>query len=105
MGMQLKIDSDETYGLAAELASLRGESIGDAVTRALREALERDRKACEEKTARKQQIEEKIARVRAIAANIRGDLQHPLPSSDHDYLYDYLYDDGAVSLKPSDGPE
>ena len=101
MGMQLKIDSDETCGLAAELASLRGESIGDAVTRALREALERDRKACEEEAARKQQVEEKVARVRAIAADIRGNLPHPLPSSDHDYLYN----DGAVSPKPSDGPE
>jgi len=105
MGAQLRIDSDETYGLAAELASLRGESIGDAVTRALREALERDRKTRGEEEARKQQIEEKIARVSAIAADMRRDLPHPLPLSDHNYLYDYLYDDGVESPKPPDWPE
>lgn len=100
MGAQLKIDSDEAYGLAAELASLRGESIEAAVTRALRETLERDRKARDGEEARKRQIEEKIARIRAIAADIRRNLKQPLPSSDHNYLYDYLYDDGIVSPTP-----
>lgn len=101
MGAQLKIDGDEAYGLAAELAGLRGESIESVVTRALRETLERDRKAHDEEVARKRRIEEKILRVRAVAADIRRNLKHPLPSSDHNYLYDYLYDDGIVSPAPT----
>jgi len=105
MGAQLKVDSDEAYGLAAELAGLRGESVEAVVTRALREALERDRKVRDEKEARKRRTEEKIARIRAITADIRSDLERPLPSSDHNYLYDYLYDDGVVSPKPPDWPE
>ncbi len=88
MGAQLKIDSDEAYGLAAELAGLRGESIDAVVTRALQEMLERDRKAHDEEEIRKRQIEEKIAQIRIITADIRSHLQHPLPSSNHDWLYD-----------------
>lgn len=105
MGAQLKIDSDEAYGLAAELAGLRGESVEAVVTRALREALERDRKVRDEEVAREQQVEETIACIRAIAADIRSHMKHPLPSSDHDYLYDYLYHDGVVSPKSGDAPE
>ena len=34
-----------------------------------------------------------IAQIREITADIRSHLKHPPPSSDHSYLYDYLYDD------------
>ncbi len=87
MGTQLKIDGDETYALAAELAGLRGESIEAVVNRALREALERDRKARADDVAR-EDAEKFIAEIRAITADIRSHLKHPLPSSDHSYLYD-----------------
>ena len=92
MGAQLKIDGDETYALAAELAGLRGASIETVVNRALREALERDRRASAD-DAQEQDAEDFIAEIRAITADIRSHLKHPLPSSDHNYLYDYLYDD------------
>ena len=105
MGAELKIDSDEAYRLAAELASLRRESIESVVTTALREALERGRKAHGEEKDRKRLTEEDIAQIRAIAADIRQDLKHPLPSSDHNYLYDYLYDDGIASPTPLDRSE
>ena len=88
MSAQLKIDGDETYALAAELAGLRGESIEAVVNRALREALERDRKACADRAAQEQEAEAFIADIRAITADIRSHLKHPLPSSDHGYLYD-----------------
>ena len=87
MGAQLKIDGDETYALAAELASLRGESIETVVNRALREALERDRQAHAD-DAQEQDVEDMIAQIREITADIRSHLKHPLPSSDHDHLYD-----------------
>ena len=88
MGAQLKIDGDETYALAAELASLRGESIEAVVNRALREALERDRKVRADDGTQEQEVEDKIAEIRAITADIRRHLKHPLPSSDHSWLYD-----------------
>jgi antitoxin VapB len=87
MGAQLKIDSDETYGLAAELASLRGESIESVVTTALRDALKRDRAArkCAE-TQRRDEIE--YQELREIVDDIHRHLRHPLPGSDHSWLYD-----------------
>lgn len=88
MGAQLKIDGDETYALAAELANLHGESIEAVVNRALREALERHRKVCADDCTQEQDIEHRIAEIRAITADIRSHLKHPLPSSDHNYLYD-----------------
>jgi len=87
MGAQLKIDSDEAYRLAAELAGLRGESIESVVTTALRDALERDRAAREgAETQRREEIEYK--ELREIVDDIHRHLQHPLPSSDHSWLYD-----------------
>ena len=80
MGEQLKIDGDEAVRLAAELAGLWGESISIVVTRALREALEHERNALG--------IEDRLQRIRAITADIRSNLKHPLPTSDHSWLYD-----------------
>ena len=88
MGAQLKIDGDETYALAAELASLRGESIEAVVNRALREALERDKVRDEE--AHKGSVEEKVGRLKAILDNIHRELPNPLPYQNHDWLYDEL---------------
>lgn len=80
MGMQLNIKSDEAYALASELSGLTGESMTAAVTSALRERLDRER--------RRRSREERLQRVLAIAADIREHLGHPLPSADHDWLYD-----------------
>jgi len=88
MGEQLKIDGDETYKLALELASLHGESIEAVVTRALREALSRGREARANQDLSDEEVEKTIAEVRAITADIRRHLKYPLPSSDHNWLYD-----------------
>ena len=80
MGQQLNIKSEDAYRLAAELAELTGESLTTAVTTALRQRLERELAARDR--------EARIARVRAITADIRRSLRHPLPSSDHSWLYD-----------------
>ncbi len=87
MGAQLKIDGDETYALAAELASLRGESIEAVVNRALREALERDQAAIKGAAVQEQEDAEYLE-LRKIVDDIHRHLQHPLPSSDHSWLYD-----------------
>ena len=87
MGAQLKIDSDEAYGLAAELASRRGESIESVVTTALRDALERDRTAREcIETKHREDVE--YQELRVIVDDIHRHLRHPPPSSDHSWLYD-----------------
>ncbi len=87
MGAQLKVDSDEAYGLAVELASLRGESIDAVVTTALRNALERDLAAREGAEAQRRE-ETEYRELREIVDDIHRHLRHPLPSSDHSWLYD-----------------
>jgi len=80
MGHQLNIKSEDAYRLASELAQLTGESLTAAVTTALRERLEREQAARDR--------DGRMARVRAITADIRRNLRHPLPTSDHSWLYD-----------------
>ena len=75
MGTQLNIKSDDAYRLASRLAELTG-----VVTKALQAELEREERARDR--------EERLRRVREIAADIRHHLRHPLPSSNHDWLYD-----------------
>lgn len=80
MGAQLNIKSEDAYRLASRLAELTGESLTSVVTRALRAELAREERARDR--------EERLRRVREITADIRQHLEHPLPSSDHDWLYD-----------------
>lgn len=80
MGMQLNVKSEDAYRLASRLAELTGESLTTAVTTALRERLEREEQARDR--------EERKRRIRAIAADIRRHMKHPLPTSDHSWLYD-----------------
>lgn len=80
MASQLNIKAEEAYTLATQLASLRGESLTSAVTHALRQALERQQQGLDE--------EAEIAAIKEIAADIRRHMQHPLPGSDHGWLYD-----------------
>lgn len=80
MGIQLTIDSDDAYRMASRLAELTGESLTEAVTVAIRERLEREAKV----PAR----EAKLKRIREITADIRDHIRAPLPTSNHDWLYD-----------------
>jgi len=63
MGQQLNIKSDEAWRLASELAALKGESLTEAVTVALRERLARESRAATR--------EARLARIQAHAAEIR----------------------------------
>ena len=82
----LTIESEEAAGLAAMLAAQRGESIEAVVTAALRDALERERAAREGGAAQEQEAE--YLELRKIVDDIHRHLEHPLPSSDHSWLYD-----------------
>ena len=79
--MSLNIKNDETCRLAAELARLTGETKTGAITVALRERLERER--------RTRDIEERRRDIRAIAERC-AKLMGPGPSAvEHgDFLYD-----------------
>jgi antitoxin VapB len=80
MGAQLNIKSEDAYRLASRLSELTGESLTSVVTKALRAELAREEHARDR--------EERLRRVREITADIRRHLSHPLPTSDHDWLYD-----------------
>jgi antitoxin VapB len=80
MGTQLNIKSEDAYRLASRLSELTGESLTSVVTRALRAELAREEHARDR--------EERLRRVREITADIRRHLRHPLPGSNHDWLYD-----------------
>ena len=79
--MSLNIKNEETCRLAAELARLTGETKTGAITTALRERLERER--------RTRDIEERRRDLRAIAERF-AKLMGPEPSAvEHgDFLYD-----------------
>ena len=79
MGHQLNIKNREASALATELAQLTGESVTAAVTRALRERLDRERR-----------VRTKAARMEAMLAmgrEIRAHMREPV-SSDTGWLYD-----------------
>ena len=80
MGAQLNIKSDDAYRLASRLSELTGESLTSVVTKALQAELDRQERARDR--------EERLRRVREITADIRQHLRQPLPSSNHDWLYD-----------------
>jgi len=80
METELKIEGEEASALASELADLTGESVAAAVTEALRERLQRERQVRDRQA--------RLERVLALAAEIRQHMEHPLPSSDHSWLYD-----------------
>jgi antitoxin VapB len=80
MGAQLNIKSEDAYRLASRLSELTGESLTTVVTKALRAELDREERARDR--------QERLRRLREIAAEIRRHLRHPLPSSNHEWLYD-----------------
>ncbi len=86
--MSLNIKSDEAHALAAELAKLTGESMTKAVTEAIRERLERERRLHTQAAL----VEELLAIGRRCAAHVRKDSRphgkflygdRGLPADDH----------------------
>jgi antitoxin VapB len=78
--MGLNIKSDETYRLVKELAEITGESLTSAVTEAVRERLERVRRARSGGLA---------DRLLVIGRDCAKHLKEPFRSVDHgDLLYD-----------------
>ena len=79
--MSLNIKNDETCRLADELARLTGETMTGAITVALRERLEREK--------RERSVETRVQEIRAIAERC-AKLMGPGPSAvEHgDMLYD-----------------
>lgn len=78
--MSLNIKREETYRLAQELARLTGESVTVAVTRAVRERLDRVR--CQQGLSLADQL-------LAIGEDCAAHLKEPYRSLDHaDLLYD-----------------
>jgi antitoxin VapB len=80
MGAQLNIKSEDAYRLASRLSELTGESLTSVVIRALQAELAREELARDR--------DDRLRRVREITADIRRHLRHPLPGSNHDWLYD-----------------
>ncbi|ABI62999.1 Hypothetical protein GbCGDNIH2_2101 [Granulibacter bethesdensis] len=75
---QLNIKSEDAYVLATELAALTGESMTMAVTEALRERLERERRLRDHVS--------RLQRLTVLAADIRAHMRGRV-SSDHSALY------------------
>ncbi len=79
--MSLNIKNEEARRLASELARLTGETMTGAVTVALRERLERER--------RERGVEGRILRLRAIRKRCRSLLKDGPSAVEHgDFLYD-----------------
>jgi antitoxin VapB len=78
--MSLNIKNEDAHRLAREVASLTGESLTGAVTEALRERLERLRRA------RNGSLAERLL---AIGKDCAAHLKEPFRSLDHgEHLYD-----------------
>ena len=81
--MSLNIKSPEAHELAAELARLTGESMTKAVTQALRERLDRER--------RRRDKEALVAELLAIARRCAAH-----PRRDRRSLEEFLYDERGL---------
>ena len=77
MDARLIVESDDARDLASRLAALTGDSVTDAVTKALRAEVER----------RERDIQAELARMMAAARDIRQHIKDPV-SSDTGDLYD-----------------
>jgi antitoxin VapB len=79
--MSLNIKNEETHRLARELAHLTGETVTGAITVALRERLEREK--------RERSVESRIKKMRAIRKRCRVLLKDGPSAVEHgDFLYD-----------------
>jgi len=80
--MSLNIKNKKTHQLASRLAKATGESMTEAVTKAVQERLERVQRRQGDREARVQRLLE-------IGADIAAHLEEPYRSMDHaDLLYD-----------------
>ena len=78
--MSLNIKNEETHQLARELATLTGESMTGAITVALRERLERER--------RERSVESRVQELRSIARRCASLLKDGPSAIEHgDFLY------------------
>ena len=78
--MSLNIKNEETHQLARELAALTGESMTGAITIALRERLERER--------RERSVESRVREMHAIARRCARLLKDGPSAVEHgDFLY------------------
>jgi antitoxin VapB len=79
--LSLNIKNTEAHALATELARLTGESMAKAVSEAIRERLERER--------RRHGAQDLSAELLAIGRRCAAHMRRPAHSSDHgDLLYD-----------------
>ena len=79
--MALNIKNEETRRLAGELASLTGETMTGAITVALKERLERER--------RERSVEARLRKMRAISERCAKLLRDGPSAVEHgDFLYD-----------------
>ena len=79
--MSLNIENEETCQLARELAEITGETMTDAITVALRERLERERRA--------RSVEERVKELHAIGQHCASLLREGPSAIEHgDFLYD-----------------
>ena len=79
--MSLNIKNEETHQLARELAQLTGETMTGAITTALREKLDKER--------RERGVEARIQKMRAIRERCRSLLKDGPSAVEHgNFLYD-----------------
>ncbi len=79
--MSLNIKNEETCRLAADLAQLTGETMTGAITVALRDRLERERRRCD--------IDARVRRLLAIGERCAARLEPGPSAAEHgDLLYD-----------------
>ncbi len=83
--MSFNIKNEETCRLAGELARLTGETMTGAITVALRDRLERER--------RERSVEVRLRKMRAISERCAKLLREGGPPIDHG---DFLYDDHGL---------
>jgi antitoxin VapB len=83
--LRIKIKNPEAHELAGELARLTGESMTKAVTEAIRERLERER--------RRRGAQNLSAELLAIGRRCAAHMRPPFHSADHE---DLLYDEQGL---------
>jgi antitoxin VapB len=85
--MALSIKTEEADRLARELSQLTGESMTEAVTKSLRERLEREKKTRPKRPTKKERAEE-IARIKVWLAEMRKnyDFSRPVTKAEYDEI-------------------
>ena len=84
--MQLNIKNHAAHELATRLAATTGESLTEAVTRSMRERLERIEKEAS--------VEHRMAKLREITAEMRSRMPKPLPTQQE--MDDWMYGEDGL---------